>query len=828
MTRLPAPVSTRSPAPAVRSSRRRPGSACALEPLEPRRILSTSFAYAGVQYPATESSGYAIVYGIGVRDAGGAVTGMRNLINAAGQSSSGGIDISTMEFGPGGGMSLTDTAGIYTVAPFGADFRMSSGYPIGFFSVQPQQSAGDTGKLTRFFIEQRTRNLVWSNRYTLSVTQLTDHGLENTTATILFQFQHALDTPWPVSPPLSCDISFTGGGVFHRTVTNASADGTLTLDSGELLAFTNNSNPYQYDDVDGLSTFNTASDLLYIDPDASDGVVGVGVGSEAIATGAAGALGGVYRGSVIPASPLSAEFFGAESSLDHPLSADFVLTMSEDQSFNLYRAADYFTSQKPILRAGTWSLDYTGGTVFLVDSAGGQTANFRIGEARSLTAISVIAADHQSYAAVTGTLSQYVGTFEEKYGAAREVLLDPAGHPHVYSWLFDSSGSTTTEVWATFDLLARAGGNPLRTAQVITHPTNAFTTSPTNIARYRDMIAGIDTVGHAVVYERSYGGDWRYRDITAETGGPEITADSLDFRIWRRDAYFVEPAPYNLAVALPIHEVLVLAGQDAQDHWILYYPSIDYTVGQYDYYPKLAWNSGDITAHLQSLNDPSPDFSGGSVSGFTSPWGSINIVGLNGQGEVEALWTSPGSEWHVNNLSQAAGTTNAFVGALAPYWTTWYALNVSGLDAQGHINVLWWTPSTGQWIASDLTGSFGLAPLATQPPSGAPARLFTIINHDYSAMAIGGFDSRGHLVTYWWTVGQSDWQLRDITPSVPDADLPVSIDHGEYYPRTNLFLTDQSAWAINSEGDVVRSRWTDIHGDVWTYENITDRSLLQD
>ena len=45
--------------------------------------------------------------------------------------------------------------------------------------------------------------------------------------------------------------------------------------------------------------------------------------------------------------------------------------------------------------------------------------------------------------------------------------------------------------------------------------------------------------------------------------------------------------------------------------------------------------------------------------------------------------------------------------------------------------------------------------------------------------------------------------------------------------RAGTFLTDQSAWGVNAQGDIVRSRWTDIHGDVWTFENLTDLAISQ-
>ncbi len=808
---LPAMFSPRT----ARAVRRHAGTdGRAFEALESRRVFSVDFAYAGIQYGATSQAEIAVVYGTGTRGDDGVVTGTRTVLFRQGDPFVGNIDIASMTFGPGGSMSITDTDGVHTTNPFGADFRMSSGYPVGFFSASPSVGDSSSGKLVRYFIEQRERNLDWFQSYSFSINQVMQGGINTIQAHLTFEFEQPMDLPWPNPRPVTAIISYDGGEGQRRNVTSISPTGVITLDSGEILSFTNNSNPYQHDDIYGMSTFYTATDLLYVDTNASDGVIGVGIGSSDAPRSLLGAVGGVYRGSVITSSTVAADFFDLPITGGQLVSVDFVLTMDEQGGFKMFTPAQFASNNPSPYRVGTWQA--SADSLVLTYPPFGSRAMFKVSSSGMLTAVSVSSGDGSITGACAGTLSQYVGTFNEKYGEVREVFLDGQGHANVYSWLVSSLNGE--EVWAKFDLTARAGGYAMTSVNLVRHPSAIASSS----SAYTDLVVGIDTRGHVVSYERAYGGDWRYRDITQELSASELVQSRTVFNAWKFDAYRLGELDQHIPISQ--FEMPVVFGVDAQGRLSLFRPTDDLSNTS-----AMQWQRIDLTTEVGLTGSPLPEFGGGEVAGFTSPWGSINIVGLNSTGEVEALWTSPGYGWYVNNLSEVAGADRAFLaGTLAPYWTTWHALNISGLDANGHINVLWWTPATSRWIASDLSETFTLEALDTTPPSNQPPKLITIINHDYSAMAIGGFDARGHVVMYWWTVGASGWQARDITPATADAELPVALDHGDVHGRGGTFSTDQSAWGVNSQGDIVRSRWTDIHGDVWTFENLTDLAISQE
>lgn len=778
-----------------------------LECLESRRVFSVAFAFAGIQYPASEGGIAAVVFGEGTRAEDGSVTGTQRRVTATGESGSGAIDIATMMFDGHGGMMLTDVGGVGSVAPFGADFRMTSGYPIGFFSSLPGVTAGDTGKVDRFFIEKRDYALVWTFSYRLNITRLTTEGMGNATLDVTFEFEHALDTPWPVSNPIGVKLSYDGGAAVQRGIVSITDDGVMTLDSGEMMAFSNNSNPYEVEPIyREFVHAASATDVLYVDMNADDGVVAVGVGSVHQGGRLAGAVGGVYRGSIIADSATLRTYLGAIPSMAGNISVEFVLVLSESGGYEFYRPEDYAATNKTVLRTGTWTLSGTS-DITLTDPDRAVTISFRASSSRAWTAW--LASENGGDAEnITGVLSRFAGTLAEKYGEAREVFVDSAGHAQVFMWIADLKGNSPGEVWTRVDLTERAGGRQLRSSHITVHPMTLVATA----TPYTEIVSGIDVLGHVVIYERS-GGNWRLRDLTEELGVAEIGQDSTIFDVWKFDATHQYDGIHSSVLGQ--HQIPVVYGKDVEGHHVLFKPEDGYNNDT-----RQAWERVNLSQSLADGGVGEPDFTGGSITGFTSPWGSINVIGLDASGQVEALWTSPGFGWYVNNLTSAAGSTLSMRGGLAPYFTTWHALNVPGLDDQGHVEVLWWTPQTGRWIASDLTETYSLAPMAANQE-----RVVSISNYDYRAMAIGGFDTEGHVVMYWWVVGQDGWQARDV---VDDDAGSLAFEHlikGDVRGRTALFTTDQSVWGTDENGDIVRTRWHDSAPDEWRFENVTELAI---
>lgn len=777
------------------------------EALEARRVFSTDFAYVGMQFPESDSP-VLIVWGEGSRNDAGGITGTSNSLAWGGAVNTTGSDVQSMSFDNGG---LTVVyAGDHTVdSVYGADFRTVAGYTQGFFGL-----SGSGGKDARFFVEQRSHDMLWSDRYyNFTITQLTATGISTVTASLRFTFPPPTRPPSPAYDPIGAFISYGGGAEQSRTVTSITADGVITLNSGEILYFTDNSNPHASPqgslDVSGGDP--RTANFLYVDPNASDGAIGVGVGSlENFQAPNNAGLDGVYRGSVLATNAQSLSFFKDGDLFPGPSSAEFVLVLYRGGTYEIFDPANYSSQTPAAFRHGTWTANADTGDVVLADSEGSLSATFRVSPTRSFSAVSLTSGtgDQAATTGLTGGLTSFVGTYEDKYAAVDQVFLTGDGSVEVLTYLQGTDGTNATTTWTRYDLQDRAGG--LALTQVL-HTRHPYVTA-TQRSSYQDLVMGVDMRGHVVAYERTYAGDWTFRDITEELSAAQLDRDMTAFNFWKFDAT-VNDGTNNNPVAQ--HLAPVVYGVDENGTHVAFRPATGYSATS-----QMTFERVDLTAALVQSGSSAPDFSGGSITGFTSPWGSINIIGLDAQGHVEALWTSPGFGWFASDLTEAAGGT-PMTGSLSANFTTWHALNVFGLDEAGHIDVLWWTPETGRWIASDLTSDFDLTPMAT---SGSP-RLVNISNYEYNAIAIGGFTAEGHVVMYWWAVGQSGWQETDLTAMDPQERAPATLISAGH--RSTSSSTDQFVWGRDADGDAVRYNWSSLVGDPWKYENISEIALAQ-
>jgi hypothetical protein len=781
------------------------------EALESRRVFSTDFAYVGMHYPAGDAP-VMIVWGEGTRSDTGGVTGTSNSLRWGGSVTSGASDIESMSFS-NGGMTLV-YSGDHTVdSVYGADFRMGPGYQHGFFGL-----AGSNGKDARFFAEQRSHDLIWSDRYyNFSITRLTADGISTINASIRFTFPPPTRPPSPAYDPTGALISYNGGAEEQRAITSITADGVITLSSGEILYFTDNSNPH----VPAMSSLSLGvgdprtANFLYVDPNAADGAIGVGTGSLEYTDQYIGGLDGVYRGSVLLNNPTGMAFFKDGDTFQGPTSAEFVLAIYRDGTFEMFTPESHASQTPESFRNGTWTTSAQGKDIVLEDSAGNLAARFRVAPTRAITAVSVtsISGDEASTSAVTGVLQQYAGTLEEKFSIVSDVFLTSDGSAEVLTYVEGSDGSIASTIWTRFDLQDRAGGFALTHVLLTKHPFMAGATFSGSVptSPYVDLITGIDTRGHVVSYERSYAGDWSYRDITAELNAAALESNTTAFSFWKFDAVNTE----NGEIQVPVHLAPFVYGVDENGAHVAFRP-----VSEYNRNNTLAFERIDLSAALVASGSAAPDFSGGSITGFTSPWGSINVIGLNAEGHVEALWTSPGFGWYANDLTDAAGGT-AMQGQLTANFTTWHALNVFGMDDQGHIDVLWWTPESGRWIASDLTSDFDLTPMSMT----GVQKLVDISNYAFGAIAVGGLTAEGHVVMYWWAVGMTGWSETDLTAADPEERAPTQLLSAGF--TADYTYTHQFVWGRASDGDIVRYHWSNLVGDPWMYENITDVALVQ-
>lgn len=227
-------------------------------------------------------------------------------------------------------------------------------------------------------------------------------------------------------------------------------------------------------------------------------------------------------------------------------------------------------------------------------------------------------------------------------------------------------------------------------------------------------------------------GAWPAQDLTATIDAPGLTGDLTTYQ--------------------PSWGSIHLAGLDARGHAINYWtaPSLNFE-----------WQFSDLTELFDG-----PTMSGG-LTGYVAAWDGLNLAGLNSSGEVVVYWWAPGLEdWQTINMTEEFdGPTLS--GQLTAYVTPWGGLNIAGLDADGHIVTYWWAPGLERWFVSDITDAASGPAMA----EGVSAAVTTdgFIN-------LFGFDGSGALTMLRWNLPADSWGATNATEEsgAPAGVLPLS------------------------------------------------------
>ncbi|MBC7771278.1 MAG: DUF3494 domain-containing protein [Pyrinomonadaceae bacterium] len=227
------------------------------------------------------------------------------------------------------------------------------------------------------------------------------------------------------------------------------------------------------------------------------------------------------------------------------------------------------------------------------------------------------------------------------------------------------------------------------------------------------------------------------------------------------------------------------------------------------------WEFMNITTtQLNPFQISTPTFASNLIS-YVSEWGGLHVAGLDSQGDVIAVWWAPGApHWWVNNVSADSEAPPYMVEAgLTAYATPWGGLNLAGLDAQGHVIVQWWSPAlgAGNWISTDLTESFGGPVL-----DGTGLTSFVL---PWGALNVAGVTPAGELVNYWWLPGFDEWVITSISAATaePDPSRLTGALIGVASPTGVASIIGESL-----NGDMIRYLWQPGDGGTWHTENITD------
>lgn len=287
--------------------------------------------------------------------------------------------------------------------------------------------------------------------------------------------------------------------------------------------------------------------------------------------------------------------------------------------------------------------------------------------------------------------------------------------------------------------------------------------------------------------------DWEARNLTTEISGAELITS-------------------NLTVFVDTHDKVNIAGVTAEGKIELYTQTGSSGTNGF------TWSARNLSdTDLATAGQTTPQFTS-QIASYVTSWNGLNIVGLDANGDIQALWWAPGqATWQVANLTAITGAPK-MVGNVSPYLTTWNAINISGTDANGNVVVTWWVPSfNDKWVTSDLTGLFSGPTLDT-------GSITTYVT-PWGGTNVVGRNASGQVVVYWWdpslqqTTGSDDWQITVLSEFITGADVPTSAISAFTSPSGTINL-----FGTNDSGQLIRYWWKP--GQDWQWSNVSNASTL--
>jgi len=166
------------------------------------------------------------------------------------------------------------------------------------------------------------------------------------------------------------------------------------------------------------------------------------------------------------------------------------------------------------------------------------------------------------------------------------------------------------------------------------------------------------------------------------------------------------------------------------------------------------WRVDDLTATTGA-----PAIAGQLAVTLTT-WGGINLTGLDTGGQLLTTWWVPefGGDWRVSNLTEQLGGAPLAGGNVSGYTTPWGGLNYVGLDAGGRVVVYWWAPTVTDWSATPLLPE-------SVPSEDLPTGKLTSSSSDAGTLNVYGAAADGDVVRLSWEPGASEagWTAENLS-----------------------------------------------------------------
>jgi len=148
----------------------------------------------------------------------------------------------------------------------------------------------------------------------------------------------------------------------------------------------------------------------------------------------------------------------------------------------------------------------------------------------------------------------------------------------------------------------------------------------------------------------------------------------------------------------------------------------------------------------------------GNITASATSWNGMQIFGTDERGHAIVVWWVPGPiGWQWNDLTAAASGDALVAGSLTGATTRWGAIELVGRTADDQVATYWWAPGQQGWTYESITlQQSGSTPRIVGPVSLA-------LGPDGS-QHIAGVSAAGEVIhLYWLPDGQDLWRGENLT-----------------------------------------------------------------
>lgn len=722
-----------------------------IDTLEPRVLLSGDYYAVGMSDDRA-TSGVSVYVEDGRMDDRGNITGSRWLDDTLGQSlDDHGTDWSSAFFDDKGGLRPDHRDDTHRQShETGSQFLSRRGFPAGW-----ALGMGDRARLGQFsyLIEKPTDATVedLSGRWAFN-------GLEIERSIRKSEEIEALFGTGTVT-----GSSFAGSWTQrrHGTLEERAFTGTIgsVTPSGVITLASNSSD----DDLSGSRAYlsRDKSVVLWGNYSSHDGELAFGVGVKRGTTYRASTAASSYRVALVLADEVNDIHFA-----NSVVVIDFRLDLRPDGTYSAYDLASSDSGTDVLRFNGSWSL--ANGDEITTTGVLGSLSWVLSSNGSSLLPMKLI--DLESKARpVSGLGTRFVADAPvAATPPTATVSNDHSGRAVVYERGRD-------DIWRKTDLAAAAGS-----------PAVSGKVSSWIDRRDGSLYASGRSDAGVLLFKRATDATWTFRDLTTEIAGSSAIAS-------------------NVTAFTDLSGKVTLAGLNSSGELVVYQDSANLNSSG-----QRVWTFTNLTTtHITSAGQTMPRFVGDVIS-YVTTWDGLNIAAVDDHGHIQAVWTSPAlnGTWILSDLTVATGSLPV-QGGLTAYLTPWGGINLSGLDDSGRVRVTWWTPGLDRWRDDDLTSSSGGSTLV-----GSSVTSYV---NPWGGLNIAGVDDSGHVHIYWWAPGLSHWNESRMTDdSTPEHLRPRSHLSSVTAPDGRSTIT-----GLNSAGQTVALTF-ELSSSTWTNTNLTE------